>query len=262
MIGTAGTGQSPAHVVLSPDGERVYLTNAGDDTLGVYDAATLEQVATVEVGAGPHGLRPSGDGEVVVVANTVAGTIDVVQTATNEVSASIPVGDSPAQVAVDSGGDYAYVSLIGDSAVAKVDLAEQTVVSSVEVSAPPVQLYLTPDGTRLLSADQGSEETPGDTVSVFDTEAMTVAASITTGSGPHGVVVDTTGETAWVTNLYDDTVSVLDLTTNEAVATVAVGDLPNGISYSPMPPAPGAQSITVTVPDYADDQPDSGHDHR
>ena len=52
-----------------------------------------------------------------------------------------------------------------------------------------------------------------DTVSVFDTEAMAVAASITTGSGPHGVVVDTTGETAWVTNLYDDTVSVLDLTT-------------------------------------------------
>ena len=166
-----------------------------------------------------------------------------------------------AQVAVDNDGDYAYVSLAGDSSVAKVDLAEQTVVGSVEVSAPPVQLYLTPDGTRLLSADQGTEQTAGDTVSVIDTEAMTVTDSITTGSGPHGVVVDTTGETAWVTNLYDDTISVLDLTTNEAVATVPVGDMPNGISYSPTPPAPGPQSLTLTVPDYAEDEPTSEHDH-
>jgi len=261
LIGTAATGGSPAHVVITPDGRRVYVTNAGEDTVGVYDAATLEHMATVEVGDGPHGLRPSGDGEVIVVANTTAGTIDVVQTATNEVSASIPVGDSPAQVAVDDDGDYAYVTLAGDGAVAKVDLAGQTVVKSVEVSAPPVQLYLTPDGTRLLSADQGTEQAPGARVSVIDTETMKVTESITTGSGPHGVVVDTTGETAWVTNLYDDTVSVLDLTTSRVVATVPVGEMPNGVSYSATPPAAGAPRITVTIPDYAEDEPPSGHGH-
>ena len=159
--------------------------------------------------AGPHGLRPSPDGSAVVVANTTAGAIDVVDTATNAVAASIPVGDSPPQVAVSADGRYVYVTLIGSSSVVKVDLAEQQVIGSVAVPAPPVQLYLTADGTRLLSADQGTDDTPGTTVTMIDPESMTVESTVQAGSGPHGVVIEPTGQRAWVTNLYDDTVSVI-----------------------------------------------------
>ena len=55
---------------------------------------------------------------------------------------------------------------------------------------------------------------------------------VSTGAGPHGVVIDPTGTHAWVTNSYDDTVSVIDIPTQSVrMATIPVGMGPNGISY-------------------------------
>lgn len=45
----------------------------------------------------------------------------------------------------------------------------------------------------MLSADQGTVDKPGHTVSLIDTAAMTVRGTVGTGSGPHGVVIDTSG---------------------------------------------------------------------
>lgn len=250
LLGTAPTGPSPAHVIVSPDGSNVYVTNAGDDSLSVFDAAALEPKATLSLSAGPHGLRPTPDGAFVVVANTTAGAVDIVDTASNTVAASVPVGDSPAQVAVDAEGRYAYASLNGSSEVVKIDLEQRKAVGTVAVPSPPVQLYLTADGSRLLSADQGTEDAPGRTVSIIDPASLAVEASVETGAGPHGIVIEPTGQRAWVTNLYDDTVSAIDLTTGKVVATAPVGDKPNGISYSAAPPTEGLKSTSITVPEY------------
>ena len=46
---------------------------------------------------------------------------------------------------------------------------------------------------------------------MIDTAAITVRGTVDTGSGPHGVVIDTSGTRAWVTNSYDNTVSVINL---------------------------------------------------
>jgi DNA-binding beta-propeller fold protein YncE len=79
------------------------------------------------------------------------------------------------------------------------------------VSASPVQLYLDLDETTVLSADQGTADKPGHTVLLIDAAAaMTVCGAVGTGSGPHGVVIDTAGTRAWVTNNYDNTVSVIN----------------------------------------------------
>jgi YVTN family beta-propeller protein len=88
----------------------------------------------------------------------------------------------------------------------------------------------------VLSADQGTADKPGHTVSLIDTAAMTVRGAVGTGSGPHGVVIDTSETRAWVTNSYENTVSVINLGSLSVVAAVAVGTGPSGISYSPRPP--------------------------
>ena len=72
-----------------------------------------------------------------------------------------------------------------------------------------------------------------DVVSVIDLAAMKVAATIKTGAGAHGVVIDREGRHAFVTNTYANTVSVIDIATRKVVATVPVGKGPNGISVSP-----------------------------
>ena len=162
---------------------------------------------------------------------------------------AIPVGPGPAQVAVTADGHYAYAGITSPPAVVKVDLAARKVVGTARVSDSPVQLYLTPDETTVLSADRGTAQQPGHTLSVIDTNAMTTRGTVPTGSGPHGVVIDTSGTRAWVTNTYANTVSVIDLPTLSLVAAVPVGAEPAGISFSTRSPAPASTTTTqLNVP--------------
>jgi YVTN family beta-propeller protein len=78
---------------------------------------------------------------------------------------------------------------------------------------------------------------------------MATRGTVTTGSGPHGVVIDTSGRWAWVTNSFDNTVSTIDLAALSVAATIPVGKGPNGISFSPEPPASIATNRTIlTIP--------------
>jgi YVTN family beta-propeller protein len=82
-------------------------------------------------------------------------------------------------------------------------------------------------------------------ISVIDPAAMTVRGTVPTGSGPHGVVIGTSGTRAWVTNTYADTVSVVDLSTLSVAGTFTLGT----ISYSPRPPASrNSQTTQLNIP--------------
>ena len=118
----------------------------------------------------------------------------------------------------------------------KVDLAQRKVVGSAAVPNPPVQLYLTPDESQVVSADQGKKDDQGHTLSVIDTKDMSTRGTVTTGAGPHGVVIDASGDWAWVTNSYDNTVTAVDLASLMAM-TPSPWTQPSGIGYSPKSPA-------------------------
>lgn len=243
VAAVAATGPSPAHVIDAPNG-KVYVTNMGDGTVSVYQGPGLQQVGRIQLGDMPHGLRPAAGGSIIVVANTMAGALDLIDPTTDQSTGSVPVGAGQAQVAVTADGHYAYVGITDPPGVVKVDLAARKVVGTATVSASPVQLYLTADEATVLSADQGTSAQPGHTLSVIDTAAMHVRGTVPTGSGPHGVVIDTSGTRAWVTNTYANTVSVADLPTLSVVTTVPVGTQPAGISYSTRPPVPTSTTTT------------------
>ncbi|WP_051518033.1 YncE family protein [Intrasporangium chromatireducens] len=69
---------------------------------------------------------------------------------------------------------------------------------------------------------------------MIDTERFAVAATVETGKGAHGIVIDPSSRHAYVTNPYGDDVAVLDLQELRVVARVRVGDKPNGVSFSPV----------------------------
>ena len=80
-------------------------------------------------------------------------------------------------------------------------------------------------------ANQGSEKAWDDKVSVIDLASRKVTTTVTTGPGAHGVVVDSSGKTAFVTNIEAGTVSAIDTTSQRVTATFKVGAGPNGITY-------------------------------
>lgn len=233
VVGKVTVGQHPAHVVVSPDGRWVYVTNGGDNTVSVVDAGAMKVVATIATGAFPHGIRLSPDGRQAYVANLKGGTVSVIDTANRQQVASIPVGRGPAQVGFTDDERLAFVSLSQEDRVAVIDPKTRAVMRKVPVGDGPIQLFATPDSQRLLVANQGSRKRPGRTVSVIDLTSFKVTASIPTGRGAHGVVVDADGRQAYVSNLYDNTVTVIDLVSHKPVATVPVGAGPNGISVTP-----------------------------
>lgn len=233
VVGKVPVGKHPAHVVVSPDGRWVYVTNGSDNTVSVVDAAAMKEVATIATGAFPHGIRLSPDGRQAYVANLKGGTVSVIDTASRQQVASIPVGRGPAQVGFTGDGRLAFVSLSQEDRVAVIDPKTHEVVRKVPVGDGPIQLFATPANQRLLVANQGSRKNPGRTVSVIDLTSFKVTASIPTGRGAHGVVVDADGRHAYVSNLYDNTVTVIDLVAHKPVATVPVGAGPNGISVTP-----------------------------
>ncbi|MGY1988939.1 YVTN family beta-propeller repeat protein [Mycolicibacterium fortuitum] len=247
VTATAQTGPHPAHVIEAPNG-KVYVANSGDGTVSVFQSQGLQPLGRIEVGGMPHGLRAAADGSRIVVANHSTGALDVIDAQTDRLQFSVPVGNEPAQVAVSADGRYAYTGITQPATVVKVDLNSRKVVGTTAVSAPPVQVYLTPDDAMVISADQGTPEAPGHAASLIDTATMAVRATVPTGAGPHGVVIDPSGRLAWVTDSYDNSVSIIDLAGQSVSATIPVGEGPNGISYSPRPPSTSAPTVALKLP--------------
>nr|WP_244242256.1 beta-propeller fold lactonase family protein [Nocardioides seonyuensis] len=263
LHGVVPTGSAPAHVVVSPDGSTAYTSNGADNTVSVIDTSTMKAISTVEVGQGPHGLRPSPDGRWLVVANVADTTLSVIDTRNNRLVTDVEVGNAPAQVAFSPDGRFVYASLNGADAVAKVDMTTRELVDTVAVGDGPIQTYVSGDNRYLLVANQGTEDSPGTTVSVIDTKTFTVKAEVETGQGSHGIVIDPSSRHAYITNIYGDDVAVLDLDELKVVARIPVGDKPNGVSFSSLALDAERDNVTLDVPDAPggpDDEMGDGHE--
>ncbi len=233
VVAKVPVGMHPAHVVVTPDGRHAYVANGGDNSVSVVDIGAQSVVATIAVGAGPHGMRISPDGKQAWVANLKGGTVSVIDTESRKQIAQIAVGKGTAQVGFTPDGRFGFVSLSGEDQVALIDPVSRKVIGKVAVGAAPIQLYATPDSKLVLVANQGSPKKPGTTVSFIDVAGLKVVATITTGAGAHGVVIDRDGRRAYVTNTYANTVSVIHIRDRKVIATVPVGKDPNGISMAP-----------------------------
>ncbi|MFM9433035.1 YVTN family beta-propeller protein [Janthinobacterium sp. CG_23.3] len=233
VVAKIPVGMHPAHVVVAQDGRHAYVTNGGENTVSVVDTSAQRVIETISTGPFPHGIRISPDGKQAWVANLKGGTVSVIDVETRKQIVQIAVGRGPAQVAFTPDGRLGFVSLSEENQIVVIDPASRTVLRRVEVGTVPIQIYATPDSRLLLVANQGTRAKPGSSVSIIDLETFKVTATVKTGRGAHGVVVDRDGRHAFVTNTYANTVSVLDVGKRKVIATTPVGRSPNGISVTP-----------------------------
>lgn len=153
-------GEHPAHVVALSDGSTAFVTNAGEDTVGVVDLAAGKMIARIPTGKYPHGMRLSPDEQFLLVANVEDGSVSLIETATRVETARIPVGKAPVQVGFLPDGRRAFVSLRDEDAVAVIDLSLREVTARIPVGRGPIQLHATPDGRYVFVANQGSDACP------------------------------------------------------------------------------------------------------
>jgi Concanavalin A-like lectin/glucanases superfamily/WD40-like Beta Propeller Repeat/HYR domain len=187
-----------SHIVMSPDGTRVYATSNGRgcESLAVIDASTHTEVARIPMeneaegtGGTPTELAITPDGRFVYVLR--GADVGVVDTTTNVEVAAIPTPDScgydnvSSHIVMSSDGTRVYATSNGRGceSLAVIDISTNTEVARIPMEneeqgtgGPPTELAITPDG-RFVYVLRGAD------VSVVDTATNVEIAAIPTPDG-------------------------------------------------------------------------------
>ena len=226
VIATTEVGNEPFGIAISPDGERAYVTNVGDDTLSVIDTETNNVIATVNVGDSPASVAVHPTLGSVYVANEGDDTVTVIGS-NNAVITTIDVGDGPYGIAVSTDGSRVYTTNNGNT-ITVISTATNQVTGTIPIDPVGVAFHPDPDVHLAYAINQNDDH-----ISVINTDSGEVTDVITAGDAPFGIAIAPDGHYAYVTNVGADTVTVIDLTDNNAIVThIDVGDEPHGIAVS------------------------------
>lgn len=226
-------GDAPVDVLVSPDGRRAYVSNAGSGTVSVLDTASGALAATVPVvdqddiveqtvSLGDLAISP--DGRRVLVGGR--GTVEVIDTTRDAVSGSLAARADVESVAVAPDGRRAWVTVAG-GVVQSFGLDGTDGGPAVTVGRGPEGVAFAPDGSRAYVANSGS-----DTVSVIDT-ATGVVTPVPVPAGPVDVAVSPDGSRVYVSCFDAGSVVVIDAASGRVGAAIPVGMWPSRITVSP-----------------------------
>ncbi|MDX6267683.1 MAG: hypothetical protein QOD70_2423 [Frankiales bacterium] len=237
LLGTAHAlgATAPTTVGPRPDGTAIapsghHITPAGRQT---------------NLGDLPLGAALSPDRRTLLVTNDGQGTqsLELVDVASGDVKQVVPY-NAPASlyvgVAWSPDGKAAYASGGGDQKVHRYDVSggrltettpfalPTTAPNGTKVSMFPAGLAVTPDGGKLVVADQLA-----DAVSLIDVATGAISTTAV-GHAPRTVTLSPDGGTAWVTNEGGNTLSVLDVSGSapRVTSSIPVGTHPTAAVLS------------------------------
>ena len=116
VLRRAAVGRQPTKLVASRDGKRLYVANAGSDTITVVDRETLAPTQELQVGAPgaavrglgakPNGLALSDDEQTLVVSLGGVNAVALLDLGLGSVRAWVPTGFYPGDVSLAGGWIY------------------------------------------------------------------------------------------------------------------------------------------------------------
>lgn len=226
---------SPFGVAISPDGQKVYVTNAFIHNVSVIDTQTKNLTATIAVGVLPVNVAITPDGRTAYVANMKSNDVTPIDIATNMPRTPIPVGTAPVWISIKPDGKMAYVANLDSGDVTPIDLTTNQPLAPIRVGVKPTNIAITLDGRWAYVANYAS-----DFLSLIDLSVNKLKGSIhfhTTGATSIGM--DPNGVNAYV------------LIDNEFSENIRIIDIANQRLESEVIPVGKDPSSIVVVPDQA-----------
>lgn len=221
------SGDDPEAFAVHANGN-IYISNEEDAMASVYNPATGDQVATIEVGIEPEGVAISPDGKRVIVTSESTNMLHVIKVPEHTIESNILVGARPraATFSADSKTAYATSEISGE--VKKIDVASGKIIGKVPLGddkAKPKDVLVSRDGNRLFVAGGRANR-----VFVLDSNTMEIIKAIPVGKRVWGLALSRDGRRLYSTDGVDHQVSVIDTEANAVVATVPVGQFPWGVA--------------------------------
>ncbi|MGD8977357.1 MAG: cytochrome D1 domain-containing protein [Gammaproteobacteria bacterium] len=204
VVQKIGTDQEVSHMVaLDRAGQRAYLTNIGSGSLTVLDLESGERERNIPTGEGAEGVAVSGTR--IWVTNRGADSLTILDAGTLETVKEIPSEGFPIRATATPKGQILVTRARAG------DMVIYDAVDMVEV--------------RRVSFDLKS----------MDVEERLFGDRFGDSSVPIGVVVDNSGEHAFVAHANADVITEIDLASGEVVRTLRAGREPDGMGFSSHP---------------------------
>ncbi len=256
--GCSGSSSSRPSGVL----KRAFVSDDQDGLLHIIDASLdAESGFFVNIGGRPHQMYLSADHTVTVVNAVATNSLFLVNNNTEASTGSVKLPDVTESFVLLPDNVTGFAAVRNAGAVEVIDFSGFTISSSIPV---PLARYvaLNNSGTKLLVFSDGQ-----DTVTVIDTAAKTVSATLSTGfSRPVSAVFSPDDSTAYVMNCGPEcggaaadangntSVSVVDMTAsppsvkNITVSAATVGFLNGSTLYVAGSPPGAACNGGTTAP--------------
>jgi YVTN family beta-propeller protein len=205
VIQEIGTDQEISHMVaIDPDRQRAYVANIGSGSVTVLDLQKGERTKNIVTGEGAEGVAVSASGRHVWVTNRDADTITILDADTFEKVREIPSESFPIRATATPTGQVLVTrARSGDMAIYDTRTMEEV---------------------RTVEFDLRS----------MDVEERLFGDRFGDSSVPIGVIVNGTGEHAFVAHANADVITEVDLGTGEIVRTLRAGKEPDGMGFSPL----------------------------
>jgi YVTN family beta-propeller protein len=160
--------KSPIQMLLSGDGQRLFVACEGTNEIPVVDTARRAVTERVAVGRLPFGMALSPDQRTLYVSNRWDNTISIVNLSTMREERALPVGDDPHALALDRGGAHLFVANLSTNDLSVIDTRTEKEIKRLAMGAAPFDLALSPDGRTLYASNQYSRPVPFRTPPVLE----------------------------------------------------------------------------------------------
>lgn len=201
-----GTDQDISHMVaVTPDERLAFVANIRSGSVSVIDLVKRELMKVIPTGAGAEGVFAHPTRPEVWVTNRDADTVTIIDTNTVDVVRTLESGRFPIRVAITPDGAHALVSCARGGDVWVYDVEKREKITTIAMDA------------RALSEEERQKRLFGDQ---FDESPV-----------PVGILIEPSGERAYVANTNADVVTVLDLKTWRVAGRLIAGKEPDGMTW-------------------------------
>lgn len=225
-----------AHVVPSKDGNKVYVSIEGGNSVVEIDVSQGTILRSFNVGEGPHGFVLSNDGSTLYTPNMRSNDVSILNlNSGNEERLKIEFAgnkcETPVAMGITYDDKFSFVTCGKSFEVYKIDNINKEVIGRVEFTKGefpgPIQTPVYPNSNYLYVPDMRNG-----VVHKIDIEKFELIKDITSGDGSHGIAYSSDGKIAYVTNTWENTLSVIDLQSESIIKKVNVGSKPNGVAVT------------------------------
>ncbi|REE91494.1 YVTN family beta-propeller protein [Paenibacillus taihuensis] len=227
VVSTIVIGFNTNWIALTPDVKMAYLANQMNSTVAVLDLTSEMIVEVIYLGITdnqsnqPKQIIVHPTNGLAYVANT-SGTISIIDTAVQTLLSTVKVASTLSVMVLSPDTNYLYIDTGPEVAVFSTIM--NTVIDTILLPSPlqAGDLALTPDGSLVFAASPGTIPTPDNRVVFLSTITRAAIATVTVGTRPVKVDVNSLGTQVYVVNQDSHNVSVIDIASNTVVITIPI----------------------------------------